>query len=200
MLEEREEERIASNEKLDNVYVAVDGVELETRTPPAIVMQGASFSWAPDAEPFLKDVTIRLDEAKLYMCAGPVASVSNIPVLLNFILRSGWVLQGKSLFLLSIHGETTCTGGKYNKPSTRIAYASQGAMIIPGTIRENVLFGRTFHAEKYSRVLDACALTPDIRKMSAGDGTWIGEKGRRLSGGQKQRIVSISFFSMVQAC
>ena len=63
-------------------------------------------------------------------------------------------------------------------------------MIIPGTIRENILFGRAFHAEQYSRVVDACALTPDIRKMPAGDGTWIGEKGRRLSGGQKQRIVS----------
>lgn len=63
-------------------------------------------------------------------------------------------------------------------------------MIVPGTIRENILFGRAFHAEQYSRVLEACALTPDIRKMPVGDGTWIGEKGRRLSGGQKQRIVS----------
>ena len=94
------------------------------------------------------------------------------------------------MFLLSLLGETTCTDGKYDKPPTRIAYASQDAMIIPGTIRENILFGRAFHAEQYSRVVDACALTPDIRKMPAGDGTWIGEKGRRLSGGQKQRIVS----------
>ena len=84
LLEEREGERLGSSEKLDNVYVAVDGVELEMRTPPAIAMQGASFSWAPDAEPFLKDITIRLDEPKLYMCAGPVASVSNrIPTYLD---------------------------------------------------------------------------------------------------------------------
>ncbi|EPS93155.1 hypothetical protein FOMPIDRAFT_1056220 [Fomitopsis schrenkii] len=171
LLEEREEGSltIESSEKLENTYVAIYGVELETRTPPAIVMHGASFSWAADTEPYLKDITIHLDEPKLYMCAGPVAS-------------------GKSLLLLSVLGETTCTDGGYNKPSTRIAYASQDAMIIPGTIRENILFGRAFDAERYSRVLDACALTPDVRKMPAGDGTWIGEKGRRLSGGQKQRI------------
>ncbi|KAH9920611.1 P-loop containing nucleoside triphosphate hydrolase protein [Fomitopsis serialis] len=97
-------------------------------------------------------------------------------------------LTGKSLLLLSILGETTCTAGQYSKPSTRFAYASQDALIIPGTIRENILFGRAFQAERYSRVIDACALTADVRKMPAGDGTWLGERGRRLSGGQKQRI------------
>lgn len=98
------------------------------------------------------------------------------------------------MLLLSILGETTATAGQYKKPSARFAYASQNAIIIPGTIRDNILFGRAFQAERYSRVLDACALMLDIRNMPAGDGTWLGEKGRRLSGGQKQRIVRHSTF------
>ncbi|KZT65538.1 P-loop containing nucleoside triphosphate hydrolase protein [Daedalea quercina L-15889] len=158
LLEERQEWRIGSAEKLQNISESLGDIELETQ-----------FSWAPDADPHLKDLTLRCDEPKLYMCVGPVAS-------------------GKSLLLLSILGETTCTAGRYKQPAARFAYASQDALIIPGTIRENILFGRSFKAERYTRVLDACALTSDIRNMPAGDGTWLGEKGRRLSGGQKQRI------------
>jgi ATP-binding cassette, subfamily C (CFTR/MRP), member 1 len=52
-----------------------------------------------------------------------------------------------------------------------------------------VLFGHAFEEDRYFRILDACGLTPDIRNMPLGDGTLLGEKGRRLSGGQKQRIV-----------
>ncbi|TFY69692.1 hypothetical protein EVJ58_g284 [Rhodofomes roseus] len=169
LLDERQDEFLGGSEKLAQLYEGADGIELETRTPPPIVMKQAAFAWAPDTEPYLKDITLHCDEAKLYMCVGAVAS-------------------GKSLLLLSILGETTATAGQYKKLSARCAYASQNALIIPGTIRDNILFGRAFQAERYSRVLDACALTLDIRGMPAGDGTWLGEKGRRLSGGQKQRI------------
>ena len=40
----------------------------------------------------------------------------------------------------------------------------------------------------YNRVLDACALYPDLQMLPAGDMTEIGEKGINLSGGQKARI------------
>ncbi|KAH8077273.1 P-loop containing nucleoside triphosphate hydrolase protein [Cristinia sonorae] len=134
-----------------------------------ITMNSTSFAWAPDADAFLQDLTMNLSEQRLYMCVGPVAS-------------------GKTLLLLSILGETICKSGSYLSPPVRIAYAAQDALIVPGTVRENITFGCEFDEDWYNRVVDACALRPDLKKMRAGDGTMLGEKGRRLSGGQKQRI------------
>src|SRR5262249_2847466 len=56
------------------------------------------------------------------------------------------------------------------------------------SLRDNVLFGSEYDADKYERVIQACALRPDLDMLPAGDATEIGEKGINLSGGQKQRV------------
>lgn len=40
-----------------------------------INMSAASFSWDPESEPFLKDVSLNLNQPQLYICVGSVASV-----------------------------------------------------------------------------------------------------------------------------
>ncbi|KAJ2681667.1 hypothetical protein IWW39_006270 [Coemansia spiralis] len=69
-----------------------------------------------------------------------------------------------------------------------IAYVSQEAWLRNATIRENILFGEQYDAARYEEVLRVCALKPDLRILSAGDQTEIGERGVTLSGGQKQRV------------
>lgn len=58
-----------------------------------------------------------------------------------------------------------------------VAYASQRAWIQNATVRDNVLFGSPYDAERYARVLAACELTKDLNQLEAGDQTEIGEKG-----------------------
>lgn len=58
-----------------------------------------------------------------------------------------------------------------------VAYAAQRAWIQNATLRDNVLFGTPYDADRYARVLAACALTSDLDLLEAGDQTEIGEKG-----------------------
>ena len=57
-----------------------------------------------------------------------------------------------------------------------------------GTVRENILFGETFDAKKFSQVVEAAALTRDFELFPKGEQTVIGDKGATLSGGQRARI------------
>lgn len=54
--------------------------------------------------------------------------------------------------------------------------------------RDNILFGRPFHPQRYADVLHACALQQDTAGMPAGDLTPAGDRGAALSGGQRMRI------------
>ena len=56
------------------------------------------------------------------------------------------------------------------------------------TIRDNILFGAPYDAERYGKVIEQCGLTRDLTLFEAGDLTEVGEKGLTLSGGQKARI------------
>lgn len=58
-----------------------------------------------------------------------------------------------------------------------VAYAAQRAWIQNATLRDNILFGSPYDADRYARVLSACALSSDLDLLEAGDQTEIGEKG-----------------------
>ena len=57
-----------------------------------------------------------------------------------------------------------------------VAYAAQSAWLLNATIRENILFGEPFDADRYQKVIKACALARDLETLEGGDLTEIGEK------------------------
>jgi len=57
-----------------------------------------------------------------------------------------------------------------------VAYVAQQAWIQNATVRDNILFGKAFDEQRYNRILDACALRPDLQILPAVDATEIGEK------------------------
>ncbi|KAG2513477.1 hypothetical protein JM18_008471 [Phytophthora kernoviae] len=120
----------------------------------------------------------------------------NLPILKNvnlevkvgdFLVVHGIVGCGKSSLCSVLLGEMEKRKGMVYVGGT-VAYCSQQAWIQNMTVRDNILFGRPMDQNKYEKVLDACALTADLKLLPARDNTEIGERGVNLSGGQKARI------------
>jgi ATP-binding cassette subfamily C (CFTR/MRP) protein 4 len=82
---------------------------------------------------------------------------------------------------LPVYSGSVSTGGS-------ISYASQEPWLFVGTVRQNILFGQPYIAEKYKEVVKVCALQKDFDMFRHGDRTMVGEKGISLSGGQRARI------------
>ncbi|CAF1191662.1 unnamed protein product [Rotaria sp. Silwood1] len=138
------------------------------RIPGTIIMDRASFTWGSTQTVELIDIDLNVNSGSLVGIIGTIGSCKSS--LLAAILGEMSLVQGSS----KIYGKT--------------AYVSQTPWIFAGTIRENILFGKSFDKEKYERMLKSCQLNSDLRSFSAGDLTVIGEKGVNLSGGQKARI------------
>uniref|UniRef100_A0A8C0WR33 ATP-binding cassette sub-family C member 10 n=1 Tax=Castor canadensis TaxID=51338 RepID=A0A8C0WR33_CASCN len=102
----------------------------------------------------------------------------------------GKVGCGKSSLLAAVTGELHRLHGQVGVwgLSKGFGLATQEPWIQFATIRDNILFGKTFDAQLYGEVLEACALNDDLSILPAGDQTEVGEKGVTLSGGQRARI------------
>uniref|UniRef100_A0A3B3S3B1 ATP binding cassette subfamily C member 2 n=1 Tax=Paramormyrops kingsleyae TaxID=1676925 RepID=A0A3B3S3B1_9TELE len=99
----------------------------------------------------------------------------------------GAVGAGKSSLVSAILGEMHAIKGHINIQGS-LAYVPQQAWIQNATLMDNILFGSQMEDKRYQKVLDACALGPDLELLPGRDMTEIGEKGINLSGGQKQRV------------
>jgi len=61
-----------------------------------------------------------------------------------------------------------------------VAYIPQQAWIRNATVQNNILFGKSHKNTFYNRVIESCALKPDLEILPGGDQTEIGEKVRKL--------------------
>ena len=113
---------------------------------------------------------------------------------LSFSIKSGTLCafvgqigSGKSTLLKSFFNEAPKTKGEL-RFSGRVAYVEHEAIIFPGTVRSNIIFGGEFDKTRYNQVIQACCLVDDFKQFPHGDSTEIGERGVNLSGGQKARL------------
>uniref|UniRef100_A0A7S2L9K9 ATP-dependent transporter ycf16 n=1 Tax=Leptocylindrus danicus TaxID=163516 RepID=A0A7S2L9K9_9STRA len=95
---------------------------------------------------------------------------------------------GKSALLLAIAGELPCSTGYITRRYSSLAYASQDAWVMNGTIRDNIVVGQAYDQNWYNDVVTACGLNVDFARFSNSDLTVVGDRGVQCSGGQKARI------------
>jgi ATP-binding cassette subfamily C (CFTR/MRP) protein 4 len=135
---------------------------------PGISLKNLSVWWDLSKGPSLTDVSLEFEPGKTYGIVGVIGA-------------------GKSTLLQSILQDVPYSTGRV-RAGGRLAYCEQEPIILSGTVRENILFGREFNEEKYRQVVDSCCLRQDLEDFPNSDGTEIGERGVTISGGQKARI------------
>ncbi|KAJ2812245.1 hypothetical protein H4S07_001528, partial [Coemansia furcata] len=163
---------LASSSELDPSAVHTEGYDrdspIATSNDVLVRVTNGEFKWLSAEAPTLKDIDIECKRNQLVAVIGRVGA-------------------GKSSLVSAILGDMIKSAGSVTVRGS-LAYVPQQAWIMNATLRDNILFGHQFDPELYDRVLDACALRPDLEMLPAGDMTEIGEKGINLSGGQKARV------------
>ncbi|KAJ6781021.1 hypothetical protein PWT90_04923 [Aphanocladium album] len=119
--------------------------------------------------------------------------------------------SGKTLLLQSLIGEADLLHGKILMPASpddppiwncaspandsdnwlvpgTVAYVAQTVWLENTSLKNNILFGLPYHANRYQMVVHACALDKDIASLDDRDETELGANGVNLSGGQKWRV------------
>ncbi|CAG8909403.1 unnamed protein product [Penicillium egyptiacum] len=185
-----------SSERIDK-FLATSENSVNTVPAEYIAFEDASVAWPAEEEDIqdsedrfiLRDMTLKFPTKCLSVVSG----------------RTG---SGKSLLLSSILGECDVLAGTIKVPvpppitdrfdhlatkadwiiDSAIAYVAQMPWIENATIKANVLFGLPDDAERYRKVIFACALEKDFEMLPDGDMTDIGANGVNLSGGQRWRI------------
>ena len=100
----------------------------------------------------------------------------------------GAVGCGKSAVLQMLAGELEIQTGSIHRRYKSLAYAAQDPWVMDGTVKENILMGKTFDEAWYGKVVAACSLLTDFDQLRNGDLTIVGDRGVQLSGGQRARI------------
>ena len=166
---------------LDTPIGLVEGDIKLDETKGEINFDSIEFSY-PKRESVLDGVSLNIGAGETIGLVGSTGSGKT--TLVGLLLRFHDPLEGsvsldgndvKELKLASLRGS--------------ISLVSQNTTLFPGTVRENILYGRPSASEE--EVLEAARIaeaTNFINELPEGWETDIGEDGHRLSGGQRQRL------------
>ena len=155
--------------------VRIDGVHKN------IEYNHVGFEYLPN-RPVLKDVSAKLEIGKMYAFVGNSGGgkstfVSLLPRFYD-IQKGEILIDGVNVKNIDLHDLRE-----------NIAVVFQDNFLFNGTIRDNILLGKTDYTDEQlnEAIKDAC-LTDFVATLDKGLDTEIGERGVLLSGGQKQRV------------
>ena len=107
--------------------------------------------------------------------------------------HGGWACRVREVNLVQgslRRGSSVARAGHDNAAcvSRKVVYCDQIPYLFNATIRQNITGSSPFQQARYTSIIEATMLQPDLSTFLTGDGTTVGSQGITLSGGQKQRI------------
>lgn len=146
-----------------------------------IEIENVSFTYEDDNEVF-KNLSLSVEAGKTIALVGP--SGGGKTTLCNLIPRFFDFEEGD----IKIDG-TSVKDVSLNSLRKNIGVVAQDVFLFTGTIKENIIIGKSDATDK--EVIEACKkarIHDFIMTLPKGYNTYVGERGIKLSGGQKQRI------------
>ncbi|MFB4314800.1 ABC transporter ATP-binding protein [Actinomadura sp. 21ATH] len=147
---------------------------------PVLELRNVTAAHGPDVEPAVRGIDLAVPRRGHIAIVGP--SGAGKTTLFSLILR----------FLEPRDGELLLDGRPYGAHShgeirARLAYVEQDTPIVPGTVRDNLLFAcPAAPEERLRRVLDELRLAGRIESLDQGLDTPL--SSTVLSGGERQRV------------
>ncbi|EDO46846.1 predicted protein, partial [Nematostella vectensis] len=175
----------------DNYYIYIPAQS----AGDAVQIVDGHFSWR--YKPPQQEAKETKDVENLAEIETEVKSTVGLLSGLNLSIRKGQLIgviggvgSGKSSLLSALTAEMDKLTGQVFVAGLDGGFGlvAQEPWIQHATVKENILFGKPYDVDKYSDVINACALREDLQSLPAGDDTEIGENGVNLSGGQKARV------------
>lgn len=177
----------AGNEKITAVHVENRKDTASTRSSNDTFCNQSIVS---DDTPTSMPYPVRKNKVNREKQSFPGLKDINLTIMRNdFVILTGVIGSGKSSLLSALSGVMKMSNPGVGQVHINHSLLQCAAPWIQNcSVRDNILFGKEFDADKYARVVYACCLDTDIRELPAQDFTEIGERGVNLSGGQKARI------------
>ncbi|CAI2185406.1 19084_t:CDS:10 [Funneliformis geosporum] len=133
-----------------------------------VLIHDADFRYEGDPDATLKFLNMKVKQGEVIAIVGDVGA-------------------GKSSILSAILGRLRKDNG-ICKIRGSISYVPHDAWLLNDTLKENILFGKSYDSKKYQEIIHICALNRDLGLLSYGEMTEIGDRGVNLSLGQRQRV------------
>ncbi len=147
-----------------------------------IIMNQFNFQYPSSHEPNLTNIHLTIPKGKMLGIVGKTGAGKTTllrQLLLQYPLGTGDFK----------HGDDPVIAYDRNELQHLMGYVPQDHILFSRSVRENILFGKPDATdEEIVASIRAAAFESDLKNMSEGLDTLVGEKGVSISGGQKQRI------------
>ncbi|MEU8894236.1 ABC transporter ATP-binding protein [Nocardia sp. NPDC048505] len=146
-----------------------------------VVLDEVGYAYSAEGEPVLHGVSTTFRAGRVNFIVGP--SGVGKSTLMRLLLGTRKDYRGS----ITVGGVELSTLHS-NSYWSQVGYVPQDPMMMNASIRENVLFGRTFTDAEVRDTLESVELGAKLAALDEGLDFRIGERGALLSGGERQRL------------
>jgi ATP-binding cassette subfamily C protein len=159
----------------------------ETKTPHSLLkgnieVNNISFRYNPEAPLILDGISLKISAGEFVAFVGP--SGAGKSTILKLLLGLETPEQG-SVF----YDNQDISNLRLRDLRKDIGIVTQNAMLIPGTIFENIVGSAPFTMEEAWEAAEKAGLKEDIESFPMGMNTFVAEGCGTFSGGQRQRLI-----------